>query len=172
MTSLVATKSNFIWGLWLVRDYFLWKTWPLIRELTVLNADDRSDGTEMCHLMVWLDVLTLRHIDHYVRGVVARGGIQRDCGVRRKTKALLTIMLPGVRRPTLDADWSACSSIDFRLEWAAVQTKPLVLSCLASDRLINVKSSLVLCTKTHIHSQSRCVSNYKYINIVVVEFCR
>lgn len=70
----------------------------------------------------------------------------------KENKSFSHKMSPWVRRPALEADWSACSSIDFRLGCA---TKPLVLSCLASDRLINEKSSLAL--HTHPHKVCGCV---------------
>lgn len=91
-----------------------------------------------------------------LRGVVSPGQNPTGGWGTKENKSFSRKMSPWVRRPTLDADWSACSSIDFRLGWAAVQTKPLVLSCLASDRLINVKSSLVLHTQTH--TKCVCVS--------------
>lgn len=77
----------------------------------------------------------------------------------KENKSFSHKMSPWVRRPTLDANWSACSSIDFRLGWAVVQTKPLVLSCLASDWIINIKKcvcvSFIAVQNTHEDGDSK-----------------
>lgn len=79
-----------------------------------LNADKRNVGTEMWLLMVWLDVLTLRHIDHYIRGVAAWGRAWR------KTKAFPTKCRlgwdaqhwkpTGLPAPLLISDWDGQQS--------------------------------------------------------------
>lgn len=130
-------------------DVFKKKTWPSLWELTVLNRDKQNDGSEMTGCF---DIETYWSL----RGVVSPGQNPTGGWGTKENKSFSRKMSPWVRRPTLDADWSACSSIDFRLGWAAVQTKPLVLSCLASDRLMNVKSSLVLHMQTH--TKRVCVS--------------
>lgn len=62
---------------------------------------------------------------------------------RRENKCLPLRVMPGERRRTQRADWSACSSIDFRMRRSSGPNKASDPDCLASDWFINVKSSLV-----------------------------
>lgn len=47
---------------------------------------------------------------------------------KKENKCFPLKIMPEERRSTLNTDWSGCSSIDFRLGWAAGQTRPLVLT--------------------------------------------
>lgn len=86
-------------------------------------------GVAVYHIMAWLDGVDS---ETYWSSRQSHGcsGLYMTAGWSKKEHKWFSLeMLPEEGRATLHADWSVCFCIDFRLGWAAVLAKPLVLSC-------------------------------------------